>query len=347
MIDETIAGALSLIRDEGVQILIGPVQEHLALVAAGTAEAAAVPILLPHTHGAAAPGYGENVYQLQATPKIQAELLADTAIDSLGMQTFAILTPVLGEALEFAEAFVSRVEERGGVIVAFQEYFPGTTDFQAQLEMIRRAGLTLSLADTSDISMFDMVAIAEADEDTLEDLVPVASIDAFIAPGINSQEVIYIASHVIYFNLITTIMGGPTWNSYDIVNRAPQYVQGVILTDTYSYTWASLPQIEFANNYYAMFSEHPGRAATLAFDAARLAIAAWRMAPEGLADRGQALRRWLSGVTNFEGASGVIDFATNARINNNVFILTIHQDRIEPVTFLRQAVAPPPPPPGG
>ena len=103
MIDETIAGTLSLIRDEGVQILIGPIQEHLALVAAGTAEAAAVPILLPHTHGAAAPGYGENVYQLQATPKIQAELLPDVAIDSLGMQTFAVLTPIAGEGLEFAE----------------------------------------------------------------------------------------------------------------------------------------------------------------------------------------------------------------------------------------------------
>lgn len=347
LITETVTGTLSLIRDQGAQILIGPVVEELAQIAAGIAEALGVPILLPHTHRAAATGYGENIYQLQATPKIQAELLANTAIDSMGMRTFAVLTPIRGEALEFAEAFVSQVEKRGGSIIAFQEYYPGTSDFQAQIEMIRRAGLTLSLADTSDISVLDAVAIAEADEDSLQDLVPVGSIDAVVAPGVNADEVVYIASHVSYFYLVTTIMGGPAWNSYDIVNRAPQYVQGAIFTDTYSHTWAPLPQIEFANNYYAMFSEQPGRAATLTFDAARLAIAAWQMAPEGLADRSQALRRWLSGVTNFEGASGVIDFATNARINSNVFILTIEQDRIEPVTFLRQAVAPPPPPPGG
>ena len=346
-IDGTIAGTLSLIRDEGAQILIGPVAEHLALVASGMAEAWGVPILLPHTRQAAATTYGENVYQLQATPKIQAEILADTAIDSLGMQTFAVLTPIRGEALEFAETFITQVEERGGNIIAIGEYFPGTSDFQTQLETIRREGLKLSLADTSDISMFDTVAIAEANEDTLLDVVPVGSIDAFIAPGINAEDVVYIASHVIYLNLVTTIMGGPAWNSYDIVNRAAQYVQGTIFTDTYSHTWASMQQIDFANNYYAMFSEDPGRAATFTFDAVRLAIAAWQMAPEGIADRSLALRRWLSGVSNFKGASGVIDFVTNPRINNNVFILTIEHDRIKPATFLGPAIVPPPPPPGG
>ncbi len=346
-IDGTIMGTLSLIRDVGAQILIGPVAEHLALIASGIAVVEGVPIILPHTHRAAATAYGENVYQLQATPKIQAELLANAAIDSLGMQTFAILTPIAGEGLEFAEAFITQVEERGGSIVAIQEYFPGTDDFQTQIEAIRRAGLVLSLADTSDISLFDTVAIAEADEDTLQDLVPVGSIDAFVAPGIDSQELIYIASHVIYLNLVTTIMGGSAWNSYDIVNLAPQYVQGAIFTDTYSYAWASMQQIDFANNYYAMFSEHPDRTATLTFDAARLAIAAWQMAPEGLADRTQALRRWLSGVSKFEGASGVIDFATNARVNNNIFILTIKQDQIEPATFPGRVIVPPPPPPGG
>ncbi|MFC1545611.1 ABC transporter substrate-binding protein [Gemmatimonadota bacterium] len=346
-IDGTAAGTLSLIRDEGAQILIGPVVEELALIAASIAEARGVPILLPHTHQAAATGYGENIYQLQASPKLQAELLANAAIDSLGMQTFAVLMPIAGEALEFAEAFITRAEERGGNIVAIGEYFPGTYDFQEQVRAIRRAGLALSLADTSDISVLDTVAIAEADEDTLQDLVPVGSIDAFVAPGINAEEVVYIASHVSYFYLVTTIMGGPAWNSYDIVNRAPQYVQGAIFTDTYSHTWASMPQIDFANSYFAMFAEQPGRAATLAFDAARLAIAAWQMAPEGIADRTQALRRWLSGVSKFEGASGMIDFASNARINNNVFILTINRDRIEPATFLGPPIVPPPPPPGG
>jgi ABC-type branched-subunit amino acid transport system substrate-binding protein len=146
--------------------------------------------------------------------------------------------------------------------------------------------------------------------------------------------------------LVTTILGGPAWNDFDVVNRGLQYVQGVIFTDTYSHTWASMPQIDFANNYYAMFSEHPGRAATLAFDAARIAIAAWQMAPEGLANRQQALRRWLSGISSFEGASGMIDFASNARINKNVFILTINQDRIEPVRFIPPAAPPPAPPPG-
>ncbi|MFC1628023.1 ABC transporter substrate-binding protein [Gemmatimonadota bacterium] len=346
-IDGTIEGTLYLIRDVGAQILIGPVVEELAMIAASIAEARGVPILLPHTRQAAATGYGENSYQLQASPKIQAELLADAAIDSLGMQTFAVLKPVYGVALEFAEAFITRVEERGGTIVAIGEYYPGAPDYQPQITAIRRAGLALSLADTSDISFFDTVAIAEADEDTLMDLVPVGSIDAFVAPGVNSEDVSRIAAQVSFFYLVTTLLGGPAWNSYEVVNSGGQYVRGAIFTDTYSDGWASMQQIDFANNYYAMFSENPGRAATLTFDAARLAIAAWQMAPEGFADRSLALRRWLSGISNFEGASGVIDFASNARINDNVFFLTINRDRIEPATFLGPVIAPPPPPPGG
>jgi len=342
----TMEGALSLIKDVGAQILIGPVVEELALVAAGIAEASGVPILLPHTHGEAATSLCENVYQLQATPKIQAEHLADTAIDSFGMQTFAVLQPVSGEALEYADAFIGRVEERGGSIIAIGDYFEGTTDFQSQMESIRRAGIGLSLADTSDVSVFDVAAIEEANEDTLQELVPVGSIDAIVAPGINSEDAVYIAIQVNFQYLVTTIMGGPAWNSYNIINGGGPYVQGTIFTDTYSQTWVSSTQVSFANNYDAMFSEQPGRAATLAYDAAMLAIAAWQLAPEGVSDRKLALRRWLSGVSNFEGASGRIDFASNARINNNVIMLTIDQDRIEPVTFTRPATAPPSPPPG-
>lgn len=330
----TIAGTLSLIEEEGAQILIGPVGEDFAMVAAGIAEAENVPIILPHTHGAFASGLGENVYQLQATPVIMARKLADVAVDSLGMRTFAVLSPLVDDWRSFSEAFVSQVEEKGANVIAIQEYYPGTWDFQTQLQAIRREALRLSLADTSNISVTDEYALARANEDTSENLVPVGSLDALIAPGMNVEEVIYIASQVQFLYLVTTIMGGPVWNSYDVVQRGQPYVRGAVFTDTYSFTRTSMPQINFANNYYAAYLEHPGRAATLAFDAAGLAIAAWQMAPTRRGtDRQAALRIWLSGVSSYEGASGPINLGRNARVNDNVYLFHIQQDTIAPLTF--------------
>jgi len=337
----TIEGALSLINQDGASILIGPWQEELAYITAGMAQMADVPIILPHSRSSTAPRLGRNVFQLQATSAIQARALADAAIDSLGMHTFAVLAPFSGPERDFAENFMTRVEERGGSVVAYQEYFPPADDFQPQLREIRRQGLAISLADTAGISIDDRAAVAEADEDTLG-LVPVGSIDGLLAPGTNVNEATYIAFHVKFFNLVTTILGGPAWNSYSVINQGGDYVNGAIFTDTWSFGYTSMPQIDFANAYHSLYGSQPGRAATLTWDAVRLAMTAWRMTGTGADDRSMALRRWLAGVSSYEGASGPINLERNARANDAVFFLTIAGDRIEPFRFVPAADVPPP-----
>ncbi|MCK4771963.1 MAG: ABC transporter substrate-binding protein [Candidatus Latescibacteria bacterium] len=339
----TLKGTLSLIRDEGAQLLLGPVVEELALIAAGLAEGMGIPIILPYTHSAVAPTVGDNVYQLQATPRIQAQALADAAIDSLGMLTFAVLNPLTGSGPDFAEAFIARVEEKGGNVIAHQEYFPETSDYQTQLEAIRRAALILSLADTSEILVTDNFAIQEANLDTLGDPVPVGSLDALVVPATDPMDAAQIALQTNFVYLVTTILGGSAWNSYEVIRSGGYYVNGVVFTDAYSIGWTSMQQIDFANQFHSAYLRQPSRTATFAYDAAKLALAAWQMAPPGTAgtDRRQAMRRWLLGVSSFEGASGPINFSRNAGINDNVFLLRIQQDTIVPLIVTPATAVPP------
>jgi ABC-type branched-subunit amino acid transport system substrate-binding protein len=117
----------------------------------------------------------------------------------------------------------------------------------------------------------------------------------------------------------------------------------VIFTDAYSIGHTSMPQIDFANQYYAAYSRQPERPATFAYDAAKLAMAAWQMAPPDAvgADRRRAMRRWLSDVSSFEGTSGPINFNRNDRVNDNVFLMRIQQDLIVPLKITPAVVIPP------
>lgn len=345
-LEGTLKGTISLIRDEGAQLILGPYVEELAMASAAVAEAMEVPIILPYTQSSVTPTIGENVFQLQATSRLQAEVLADTAMDSLGMITFAILNPLTGGGPEFAEAFMARVEAKGGNVIAHQQFFPEANDYQDQLDAIRRAGLILSLADTSRTLVTDFLAIEEANLDTLGEPVAVGSIDAIIVPATNATSAVQITLQIIFVNIATTIMGGSAWNSFDVISSGGDYVNGVIFTDAFSIGHVSKQQIDFANHYYSTYSRMPGRTATFAFDAARLALAAWQMVPTGSAgsDRGQAIRRWLSGVSAFEGASGPINFNLTGRINDNVFLMRIQQGLIVPLNFTPAAAQIPPDP---
>jgi branched-chain amino acid transport system substrate-binding protein len=326
----TIRGTLALIEEEGAHIILGPVVEELALVAAGIAEAMDVPILLPYTQGADAPSLGENVFQLQATPRLQGRALADAAIDSLGLLTFAVLNSVTGNGPYFADAFMSRVDEKGGNVIAHEVYFPEATDFTVQLEAIRRAGLVMSLADTSNIPLDDEYEIEAANYDTTGALIPVGSIDALVVPGLDATNVSSIAIQTEFNNLVTTILGGPAWNSYTVLSQGRNYVEGTIFTDAFSIGLTSMHQIDFSNRFYAAYGRQPGRTATFAFDATQLALNAWQMASESSPDRRRSLRTWLTGVESYEGASGPVNLTRNGRVNDNVFLLQIADGAIRP-----------------
>ncbi|MFO7768454.1 MAG: penicillin-binding protein activator [bacterium] len=331
-LDGTVRGALALIRDEGAHILLGPCVEELALVAAGQAEGMDVPILLPFTQGSTPPALGENVFQLQAASRIQARYLADAAVDSMGFRTFAVLNPVTGSGPDFAETFMSRVEERGGSVIAHQVYFPETQDFQPQLEAIRREALRLSLADTTDFDLTDEEVLQEANRDTTGALVPVGSLDALVVPGISSEDVANIAVQANFFYFLSTLLGGATWNSYDVVLSGGNYVEGAIFTDAYSADMTSVTRTEYANRFYAAYQRQPERSAVFAYDAARLALAAWRMVGEEVEDqrtRRRRMRDWLAGVEAFEGAAGPVDL-TRGRVNDTVFLLQILGGEIVP-----------------
>jgi ABC-type branched-subunit amino acid transport system substrate-binding protein len=344
---ETARATISLIEDEGAQLIIGPVVNELAVVASSIAEVRDVPIILPHTKSASSPSLGPNVFQLQATMQQQAVALADVAVDSLGMLTFAVLNPISDIGPAYAEAFIARVEEKGGNVIAHQQYFPGTTDFQDQLDSIRISALALSLADTADVAFDDLEAITAANRDSLDRLVPVGSLDALVIPGtgIDSDDTFHIALQADFVWLVTTILGGPAWNSYSVL-AAGDYVEGTIFTDTYSVGHTSMQQIDFANRYHAAYGHQPGRASTFTYDAVQLAINAWQLAAGPAQNRAQALRNWLIGVESFEGASGPVNFTRGNRVNDNVYMLQILGERFVPLRITSRVLPATPPPSG-
>jgi branched-chain amino acid transport system substrate-binding protein len=130
--------AKELINRENIAAIIGPQMSGPAIPVARIANEALVPMITPiATH----PDVTKNtrcVYRVCITDEFQGQVMAKFTRGELGMRRAAVLYDVANDYnRNLAELFRKKFTELGGVVVSFESYTTGETDFAPRILRIK------------------------------------------------------------------------------------------------------------------------------------------------------------------------------------------------------------------
>lgn len=310
-----------LVEQDGVLGLIGPVRSASTIGVAAVANAASIPLIAPTASEDPVAAIGPGIFQLNTTPTVEGHRLAEYAVGTLGLRTFAILASSDAYGQKLSDAFAERAQELDAEIIAREAYFKGTTDFGTQLRRIREAGLAYSPPDTGAVEE----EMAEMPPDTT-DLELLTSIEGVVLAG-HPEEVVLIAPQQALYRIEAQLLGGGGWNAPEVPRQGGQYVEGATFVSGYFEDRSSSSFRRFLDGFTGRFGRAPGIPAAFGYDASAMMI---RALQGGHTDR-EGLRNALAGIQRFSGATGPVSFSANNRTNSEVFVLKIVRGRIVPV----------------
>ena len=312
-----------LIEKDRVLAIVGPLYSSTTIGAAAVANSESVPLIAPTASEGPIASIGPYVFQINSTPEVQGKRMAEYAVGTLNLETFALIASMDMYGQEMSKSFRSRVEELGGRVLEEERYFPGTKDFKEQLERIRNAGLLLQdILLAADTSMVDTPAFEE-DLPEEKELQPVGTIDGVLIAGA-SDDVILIAPQIALKRIETQLLGGSQWNSQDIIRMSGNYVEGALFVSGYFEDLGSPAINRFVRSFRRKFGRSPSTAAAFGYDAMSLVLKELII---GHRTR-ENLKNTLQKVRNFEGVSGRISFGSQSHQNENVYLLKIEKKRI-------------------
>jgi len=308
-----IKAAQRLSEDDRILAIIGPVFSPSTIAAAAVADCRGVPLIAPTANEDGIASIGDHIFQMNITPRVQGELIAEYAIKELELETFASLTPLDSRGEGMAEGFASAVRQLGGELLIQEWYQPGATDFGEQLKRIREAGLSLLPPD----SLSSVIAYQE----TTETLAPVSTIDGVLVAGA-PDDIALIAPQLVFYMIRTQLLGGSGWNSQDVIRMGGKYVEGTIFVSDY-FERSDFPAFRnFVDQFRIRFNKDPTKVAAYGYDAAYLVADAYK---NGATTREKLLEALVE-INGYKGASGEISFSHRA--NRSAYLLKIHRGRI-------------------
>ena len=126
------------VSDDKVTAIIGGTISSESIAIAGASSDTGVPIISPSATAAAfTDDNGSNVFRACYTDPQQAQLVADFAIDTLGVKKAAILYNMSDDySTGLEESFKKEFEAKGGTVVISESYPADTVDFRTQLTKI-------------------------------------------------------------------------------------------------------------------------------------------------------------------------------------------------------------------
>ena len=318
--DRAAAAVRELAGRAEVSAVVGPLLAAESEAAAAAAQEVGIPLLTLSRRESVADGR-PAVLRFGETPRLDAELMAAYAVETLGIKRFAILYPDIAFGRTVRAAFWDAVEARGGEIVGAARYAPEATDFAKPIrrlvgyEMLSRSAIT-ALRERDRMRKRakrlppDAAAELRAEADALTDaggepLPPFVDFDAIFIPD-TYEMVGLIAPHLAFHEVSgVRLLGTSAWNNAEILRLGGRHLDGAIFTAGSNAASRELGLAEFGSRFEASFHEAPDDMAASAFDAATLAVLGTARAArdrDGLLEALRALDRWpgMSGTIGFE-----------------------------------------------
>jgi branched-chain amino acid transport system substrate-binding protein len=227
---ETYMLVRSLVENEDIIAIIGPVLSVNAITAACLADCYKVPLITPTATNCRIRTLSEYVYQLNTSIEAQAIALAEYSTDRLRIRNFAALYPDDNYGTNAVRIFKDVLENRGGYLFKAIGYEPGKKDFKEEL---------LEIRDAAPRGLF----IPAYPEDIL-----------LIAPQLRYYQVI---------NDSIKILGTNGWGTDEVLNQDIENIKGVIYSDFSS----SAVHSEFDSNFLTTYGYEPTRVSSLGYTA--------------------------------------------------------------------------------
>ena len=329
-----VAAVRALAAEPGLLAIVGPLLPEESEAAAEAAQEAGVPLIsLSRREGV---GRGRPlVLRAGTSPRLEAELLADYAIRSVGLRRFAILYPddAIGRALR--AAFWSAVEARGGVVVAVARYPVGATDFAAPIrrmvgyELLPPGALGVLAEREKLLKRAKRLPWKEADAlrekarsltgPGGEPLPPYVDFEALFIPDA-AQAAGLIAPHLAFHEVKGVRLLGPSaWNHPRFVKVGGRHVEGAVFPGAYSPAVAAEHVVTFGQHFQNSFGAAPSSLAAESFDAANLVLSA---AASGAHERDELVPA-IADEPRRVGVSGVLQLGPDGEVARRPHLLGV------------------------
>jgi ABC-type branched-subunit amino acid transport system substrate-binding protein len=312
--------ARTLVVDDGVVALVGPILGVETEAVSLAADAMGVP-LLAMSQALDDISALEWVFQGWLTPRQQVNALLDYAMDAQGMASFAIFAPDSDYGRSAADTFTEEVEARGGRIAI-------RTDYDAS---------------TSNHIPFAKVLGQKNPRD--EDAVPVLDFEGIFLPD-NARNVPIAAAALAYEEFPVgrftptkdsqpiTLMGLSGWNDHAMIAAGGQYIRDGLFTDVYvtppkheDQDWYAAERwTTFDAAYLATTGRHASPLESLAVDIGLLLSATASTSPKTRI----AFRDALMTAKPAASATGAIGFDETSRVlRRDIEVLFVKGDGFE------------------
>ncbi|MEQ9092139.1 MAG: ABC transporter substrate-binding protein [Balneola sp.] len=284
-----------LVWNKDVDVVIGPLFSDVAKSFSDLAEVYEVPVITPLANSDSLSIANNYMFQTNPTFGVQGKKMAHYAVNSLGLDTVAVLAEMdaLGEAS--ALAFRHEAERLG----AFVQHF-----FLKDLE-----------SDGYDISEYTAY-LSKTDT-----LVPSPGLKAIYAPFTGA------AAPTLIRNLLTDLeasrsdyilLGSEEWADTDLENiRLPE--TSIHYTQSFEIRYGETDVEEFASNFRLRFQTEPNQFAFIGYDVTKFILSTLNRV--GNPD---LLKQGLHELKNYRGLSGYFGFDSE-HINQKVLIKSLYK----------------------
>ncbi|NQT25758.1 ABC transporter substrate-binding protein [candidate division KSB1 bacterium] len=321
--------------------LIGEMSSEISAAVAAVAEANAVPLLMPVASESGLTDIGQNIFQLNANLDIRADVLAEYAVNGLGLRQFAVfgILDDFGEGYGkvMRDAFARTILPQGGEVLMEQWYFTDAVDYGAQFKAIRQFGVEQMIRDSLIVIVpEDMLEETEQKpfvlytEQTVSELVDstdlaITPFDGFFMPVYN-EALQYIIPQLAFYNIQTQVLGGVPWHDAELLETESRYIDGVIFLSDFYVDPSDFRYYRFRDAYRKETARNPEKLDVFGYDTINLLLS---VISKGIYRR-DGLREALASTNNYPGIRGTISFNEN-RINPFISLLQYKGGKISKI----------------
>ncbi len=285
-----------LVWQDNVDAVIGPLFSETAIVFSSLAEQYEVPMITPLANSDALNLDNKYVFQFNPTFSVRGKRMAQYAVNTLGLDTLAILAEKnsLGEAS--ARAFRNEAEELG----AFIKYF--------FVEDLESTGYSI-LEYTNFFSQSDTLEPAKG----LKGIY--APFTGAVAPALISALLTDLeASRSNY-----VLLGSEEWKNTDLAaRRLPE--ASIYYTQSFDINYESTLAEDFSSRFRLRFQAEPNQFAFIGYDVANMLFSVIERV-----ENPAYIKEGLRNLSNYRGLTSRVRFS-GEHVNQNIIINSIIQD---------------------
>ncbi|MBT3227862.1 MAG: ABC transporter substrate-binding protein [Candidatus Marinimicrobia bacterium] len=337
-LSETIRIAREVRDDPRLIAQIGPLTNENVKGTAAVLEGHSIPIIAPTATENHLTNLSKGIFQFRSTRERKAIAMAEYAVQTLGLQTFAIIAPSTEYGQQFADNFAVRVDELGGII-QYQGWYVGEpTDLsKVHFRRIREQGLEeLYIKFQADSLRLDSLLIGlitEGDsvnvyEEMLKPIfrkskptrgdslgVELSHIDGIFFP-IHEGNMRYILYQLASNNLTTHILGDENWLDRDILKKDASYISDLTLVAGDRLGFQTISQ-SFSNEFVRIFKHRPDQYDYMGFDVMGMLLESAQYAGRS----GSQLWEVMINSPNYEGLVHQVQWGGDTRRENDLVFL--------------------------